>query len=37
VRSVTGELLAAVIDEQGGVRAITDPEEFRRARPRPGP
>jgi exonuclease VII small subunit len=31
VRTVTGELLAAVVDEQGGVRAITDPEEFARA------
>ncbi|MBI5240288.1 MAG: hypothetical protein HY926_07425 [Elusimicrobia bacterium] len=31
VRSFTGELLAAIVDEQGGVRAITDPEEFARA------
>ncbi|MDD5628928.1 MAG: hypothetical protein PHU21_07680, partial [Elusimicrobia bacterium] len=31
VRRVSGELLAAIVDEQGGVRAITDPEEFSRA------
>jgi hypothetical protein len=31
VRSVTGELLAAIVDEEGGVRAIADPDEFSRA------
>ncbi|MCX5795580.1 MAG: hypothetical protein NTY77_08820 [Elusimicrobia bacterium] len=31
VRTVSGELLAAIVDERGGVRAITDPEEFARA------
>ena len=31
VRTVSGELLAAIVDGKGGVRAITDPGEFARA------